>query len=95
MDMVVVINETPFMRLSTYGIYQGVAACRIEFCLGEMWNTGFLTHVIASHWYMFNLESKLAFGARVIIEGADKLAMWRLSLNTNNELNTTSKNNAA
>jgi len=69
----------PFLRLTTYGIYHGVAACRIDTLVNEHWHSWGLQHVIAEDWYMFHLFCLLNLADGVIIVGANKLQEWRLS----------------
>ena len=84
-------NCKPFLCLETYGIYHGVAACRIEILYDNdnRWSSWDLQHVLATDWYMFNLECLACFGKRVIIKGLDKLQEWRSSFQRDETVNNT------
>jgi len=79
------MTSKAWLRLSTYGIYHGIAACRIETMIdGEHWRHWGVQDVIAEDWYFFNLFCLLNLADGVVLEGADKLQEWRSSLKVEN-----------
>jgi len=70
-------NKEIVLLLETYGVNNGVAACRISMYDGTMWCYGTLDHLIAKHWYLFNLVCLLTMNGMVEVKGVEKLLKWR------------------